>query len=112
MDYAGGETLRRQTGVSISLMTMVKLVPYRFFRDDLQIYSVQVPGGTHGDMTSGIAAGAGNLDPTKKGMGSGAWLGVHDVGAGPGWLRSYLQCPFVFYKLWRCDNIYKLQSGM
>ncbi|MFM8432560.1 MAG: S8 family serine peptidase, partial [Bacteroidota bacterium] len=40
------------------------------------------PGGNHGDMTSGIAVGAGNLDPTKTGMADGATLLVHDIDAG------------------------------
>ncbi|MFM7727038.1 MAG: S8 family serine peptidase, partial [Flavobacteriales bacterium] len=40
------------------------------------------PGGNHGDMTSGIAVGAGNLDPTKAGMADGATLLVHDIDAG------------------------------
>lgn len=31
-------------------------------------------GQTHGDMTSGICVGAGNLDPTIRGMASGAYL--------------------------------------
>lgn len=37
-------------------------------------------GSTHGDMTSGILAGAGNLDPEIKGMGSGAFLYVYNIG--------------------------------
>jgi PKD repeat protein len=36
-------------------------------------------GGSHGDMTSGILAGAGNLDPTIRGMASGADLYVYDI---------------------------------
>lgn len=36
-------------------------------------------GGSHGDMTSGILAGAGNLDPTIRGMATGANLYVYDI---------------------------------
>ncbi|WNJ19150.1 PKD domain-containing protein [Pontibacter sp. G13] len=35
--------------------------------------------GTHGDMVAGILGGAGNLDPTMKGMASGSFL----------WIRQY-----------------------
>ncbi|MEY4904876.1 MAG: hypothetical protein RLZZ292_2691 [Bacteroidota bacterium] len=37
--------------------------------------------GSHGDMTSGIIAGAGNLDPTIKGMATGAFLYTLDYQA-------------------------------
>ncbi len=40
-------------------------------------------GGTHGDMVSGIACGAGNLDPTKLGMATGAYLYMYDIGSYP-----------------------------
>ena len=35
--------------------------------------------GNHGDMTSGILAGGGNLDPTIRGMGTGSYLHVYDI---------------------------------
>ncbi len=41
------------------------------------------PGGTHGDMTGGILAGAGNLNPTMRGMADGVELHVFDIGAYP-----------------------------
>lgn len=40
-------------------------------------------GGTHGDMCSGIAVGAGNLDPTKRGMASGSDLVTYNIGGYP-----------------------------
>lgn len=40
-------------------------------------------GSTHGDMTSGICAGAGNLNPTIRGMASGADLYTFDIGSYP-----------------------------
>ncbi|CAN5436133.1 hypothetical protein BH11BAC2_BH11BAC2_00370 [soil metagenome] len=36
-------------------------------------------GGSHGDMTSGILAGCGNLNPSIAGMGNGAYLHVYDI---------------------------------
>ena len=40
-------------------------------------------GGTHGDMTSGICVGAGNLDPTITGMATGAHLHEFSIGGYP-----------------------------
>ncbi len=40
-------------------------------------------GPTHGDMTGGILAGAGNLNPTIRGMADGVQLHVFDIGAYP-----------------------------
>lgn len=40
-------------------------------------------GSTHGDMTSGICVGAGNLNPTIRGMASGADLYTFDIGNYP-----------------------------
>lgn len=40
-------------------------------------------GGTHGDMTGGIAAGAGNVDPTAAGMGTGAYLHMYGISGYP-----------------------------
>ena len=37
-------------------------------------------GSTHGDMCSGIAVGAGNLDPTKRGMATGSDLVTFNIG--------------------------------
>ncbi|MBM3918906.1 MAG: hypothetical protein FJ344_05310 [Sphingomonadales bacterium] len=40
-------------------------------------------GNTHGDMTSGIAVGSANLDPTKKGMAPGANLHLYSINGYP-----------------------------
>ena len=40
-------------------------------------------GGTHGDMTSGICVGAGNLDPTITGMATGAHLHEFSISGYP-----------------------------
>lgn len=40
-------------------------------------------GQNHGDMTSGILGGAGNLDPTIRGMATGAFLYVYNIGNYP-----------------------------
>lgn len=40
-------------------------------------------GQSHGDMTSGICVGAGNLDPTIRGMATGAYLYTYDIGSYP-----------------------------
>ncbi len=40
-------------------------------------------GGTHGDMTSGICVGAGNLDPTITGMATGAHLHEFSINGYP-----------------------------
>lgn len=40
-------------------------------------------GNTHGDMVSGIALGAANLDPTKKGMAPGAYLHMYGINGYP-----------------------------
>lgn len=37
------------------------------------------PGGNHGDMTAGLAAGAGNLDPLGMGMAPGAHLYLYSI---------------------------------
>jgi hypothetical protein len=40
-------------------------------------------GGSHGDMTSGICVGAGNLDPTIRGMATGSTIYIFDIGTYP-----------------------------
>lgn len=40
-------------------------------------------GGTHGDMTSGLAVGSGNIDPTKIGMATGAYLHLYGISGYP-----------------------------
>lgn len=40
-------------------------------------------GGTHGDMTAGLVAGCGNIDPTKVGMATGAYLNMYGISGYP-----------------------------
>lgn len=44
---------------------------------------VSVDRGTHGDMTTGITMGAGNLDPRYRGMATDAYLYYYDIGGYP-----------------------------
>lgn len=39
--------------------------------------------GSHGDMTSGICVGAGNLDPTIRGMATNAYMHIYDISGYP-----------------------------
>ena len=94
-DYPGGRHYDG-AGVSISLADDGEVGPHIDFQGRLTNLLTTGAGGTHGDMTSGIAAGAGNLDPTKRGMGSGAHLYVHDVGAGPDGYDHVYNAPLYF----------------
>ncbi len=49
------------------------------FKGRLTDLTEQGQAGNHGDMTSGICVGAGNLDPVIRGMGSGAHLVLFDI---------------------------------
>jgi len=53
--------------------------PHIDFQGRITNYSSSNPGGTHGDMTGGILAGAGNLDPRMTGMATGTQLHVFDI---------------------------------
>ncbi len=70
------------TGVNVLVRDDGAIGPHidfegRLEQDDWDIYS----GDDHGDMVSGILCGAGNIDPTKKGMASGASLHVRPYNA-------------------------------
>jgi len=69
-------------GVSISLADDGEVGPHIDFQGRITNLISTGPGGSHGDMTSGIAAGAGNLNPSMEGMASGAHLYIHDVDDG------------------------------
>lgn len=45
----------------------------------IQFYTTNVAAATHGDMTAGIAVGAGNLNPQMRGMASGAHLWAYPI---------------------------------
>jgi PKD repeat protein len=57
--------------------------PHIDFQGRITNHSTNAPGGTHGDMTGGILAGAGNLNPTMTGMATGTQLHVFDIGGYP-----------------------------
>lgn len=69
-------------GVSISLADDGEVGPHIDFQGRITQLMSGGPGGNHGDMTSGIAVGAGNLDPSIRGMADGAHIYIHDIGAG------------------------------
>lgn len=69
-------------GVSISLADDGKVGPHIDFQGRITQLLNGGPGGNHGDMTSGIAVGAGNLDPSVRGMADGAHIYIHDIDAG------------------------------
>ena len=70
------------SGVSIALADDGIVGPHIDFTGRLTNIGT-VPGGFHGDMTSGIAVGTANLNPKYKGMATGAHLYVFDIGAYP-----------------------------
>ncbi len=61
------------TGVKVLVRDDGQLGPHIDLQGRLYNYAVDPPSsGTHGDAVVGIVGGAGNLDPTKKGMAAGA----------------------------------------
>lgn len=83
-------------GVSISLADDGEVGPHIDFQGRLTNIISSGPGGTHGDMTSGIAAGAGNLNPMYRGMGSGAHMYIHDINEGPDGYDHIYNAPSFF----------------
>ncbi len=70
-------------GVVIGLADDGEIGPHIDFTGRFTDHVGTGPGGTHGDMTSGIAIGAGNLDPVIRGMATGAHLQVYDINGYP-----------------------------
>jgi hypothetical protein len=70
------------TGVSIALADDGFVGPHIDFTGRITNLT-STPGAPHGDMTSGIAVGAGNLVPVYRGMATGAHLYVFDIGSYP-----------------------------
>ncbi|MEO5569931.1 MAG: S8 family serine peptidase [Bacteroidia bacterium] len=70
------------TGVAAALADDGIVGPHIDFTGRLTNH-LTIPGGFHGDMTSGILAGAGNLDPVIRGMATGVQLHVFDIGPYP-----------------------------
>ncbi|MFC1733650.1 S8 family serine peptidase, partial [candidate division KSB1 bacterium] len=76
-DYATGRHYDG-TGVHAALADDGAIGPHIDFTGRLTQYVIGL-GGDHGDMTSGILMGAGNLNPTIKGMATGAHLHLYDI---------------------------------
>jgi PKD repeat protein len=76
-DYASGRHYDG-TGVVIGIADDGTTGPHIDFQGRLTNHG-DITFGNHGDMTSGICIGAGNLDPTIKGMATGAYLNVYDI---------------------------------
>ena len=70
------------TGVSIAIADAGVIGPHIDIKGRVTSVSV-VPTGTHGDMTTGIAMGAGNLNPDYRGMATGAYLYYYDINGYP-----------------------------
>ena len=69
------------SGVNIAINDDGAVGPHIDFEGRLNqqdVGGIGNPGGTHGDMTTGIAAGAGNLDPEIRGMATGSYVHVRD----------------------------------
>ncbi len=80
-DYATGRHYDG-SGVSVAIADDGFVGPHIDFTGRITNYATG-SGSTHGDMTSGICVGAGNLDPTIRGMATGADLYTFDIGAYP-----------------------------
>jgi hypothetical protein len=70
------------SGVSIALADDGFVGPHIDFQGRITQFTTDLTG-SHGDMTSGIAVGAGNLDPNIKGMANGAKIYIYDIGSYP-----------------------------
>jgi hypothetical protein len=81
--------------VTISLADDGEVGPHIDFKGRM-VSLLTGAGGNHGDMTAGIAGGAGNLDPTIRGMAEGAELVIHDINAGPDGYDHIYNAPAFF----------------
>ena len=70
------------TGVSMALADDGNIGPHIDFKGRVTQFTT-TDRGTHGDMCSGIAVGAGNLNPVYRGMATGAYLYYYDIGGYP-----------------------------
>jgi PKD repeat protein len=80
-DYASGRHYDG-AGVVIGIADDGEVGPHIDFTGRLTNHLVGLGGG-HGDMCSGICTGNGNLDPTIKGMATGAYLHVYTINGYP-----------------------------
>ena len=81
-DYGAGRHYDG-AGVSIALADDGEVGPHIDYTGRMINTFNTGPGGSHGDMTSGICIGAGNLDPVVKGMASGSQIYIYDIGTYP-----------------------------
>ena len=70
------------TGVSMAIADDGAIGPHIDLTGRVTQY-VSFDNGTHGDMTTGIAMGAGNLNPAIKGAATGAYLHYYNIGGYP-----------------------------
>lgn len=68
------------TGVSVALADDGPVGPHIDYTGRIDQTNTTTNNGTHGDMTTGICMGAGNLNPTIRGMGTGAFIYIYDIG--------------------------------
>jgi PKD repeat protein len=80
-DYATGRHYDGK-GVAIAIADDGFVGPHIDFKGRLTNFATGT-GQSHGDMTTGIAGGAGNLNPTIRGMASGATLFAYNIGNYP-----------------------------
>lgn len=70
------------TGVSIAIADDAVIGPHIDIKGRVTSFATS-QNGTHGDMTTGIAMGAGNLNPDYRGMATGAYLYYYDISGYP-----------------------------
>ncbi len=70
------------TGVTVAIADDGFVGPHIDFTGRMTNFATGT-GQSHGDMTSGICVGAGNLNPVIRGMATGAYLYTYDIGAYP-----------------------------
>lgn len=70
------------TGVSVAIADDGPIGPHIDIKGRVTQIS-SAANGSHGDMTTGITMGAGNLNPDYRGMATGAYLYYYDIGGYP-----------------------------
>ncbi len=68
------------TGVSLALGDDGIIGPHIDYKGRIDQTNATINSGNHGDMTSGIMMGAGNINPKMRGMATGAYLYVYSIG--------------------------------
>ncbi len=80
-DFLGGLNYDGK-GVAVALADDGEVGPHIDFKGRLTSFT-NGDQGSHGDMTSGLVVGAGNLDPRYRGMATGAKIFVYNIGGYP-----------------------------